>query len=367
MPHAFEEVCAALEAAGLDYDDRGGFRKFPAGPARRLARKIYVARPREGNPVRRIDLSGFTFEHAAVRELSAEDRARSHLGNVLAQIDTQQPRGEVLDALGAAARRVREAPSAAPQAKEDDDADIGLPSTFAISLPELEEWMGTRLGYGNVAAKGWFVGMEEACHCADELPDRLAGGAIEDLQENLLRLGCYPDLLEDEPNLQPTWRPLIRAWLVATTGRSPTTAEIRHYQRHQLGRLEADHLLTELLPLPSPGIKRWLYRHLGLERDAYTNTWVPKRIAFLDEQWRTAPTRPRVALAYGRTYWDHYRTIFGLGTKPGVSIVAASPDWARGFVVDGGGVVLTYHPVAFGDDACWDAVGAWLGTILRGG
>lgn len=365
MPVAFEEVCAALEVAGLDYDDRGGFRKFPAGPARRLARKVYVARPREGNPVRRIDLSGFTFEHAAVRQLSAEDRARNHVGKVLAQIDTMRPRGEILEALADAAKRVGEAPAVVPQSEQDDDDDAGLPLGFAIALPELEAWMETRLGYGNVAAAGWFVGMEEACHCADELPDRLAGGAIEDLDENLRRLECYPDLLDDEPNLQPTWRPLIRAWLVATTGRSPTTAEIRHYQRNQLGRRDADHLLTELLPLPSPGIKRWLYRQLGLEREAYTKEWVPKRIEFLAEQWRGAPTRPRVALAYGKTYWDHYREIFGLGTSSGVPIVAASPDWARGFVVDGGGVVLTYHPVGLGDDASWDAVGAWLRTILQ--
>ena len=366
MPLAFEEVCAALEAAGLDYDDQGGFRRFPAGPTRRLARKIYVARPREGNPVRRIDLSGFAFEHAAVRQLSVEDRARGHHGKVLAQVGAQRPRAEILNALAEAANRVRESPAVASQLEDNDDDDTELPPTSASAFPELETWMATRLGYGNVAAKCWFVGMEEACHCADELPDRLAGGAIEDLEEHLRRVGCYPELLDDEPNLQPTWRPLIRAWLVASTGRSPTTAEIRQYQRHKLGRRGADHLLTELLPLPSPGIRRWPYRHLGFERDAYTKTWTPKRIVFLGEQWRTAPTTPRVAVAYGKTYWDHYRKMFDLGTTPGIPIVAASPDWARGFVVDSGGVVLTYHPIAFGDDASWDCVGAWLGTILRG-
>lgn len=91
--------------------------------------------------------------------------------------------------------------------------------------PELVKWMEARVGYGALNASGWFLGLEESCHCEKELEPRIRGGAVEDLERSLLRMrDCYPHLLIDEPDFQATWRPLMRAWIVATKVAGAVTA-----------------------------------------------------------------------------------------------------------------------------------------------
>lgn len=357
MALGLDEITDLLVEEGLDWDETSGFRKFPAGPARRLARRIYVELPRGGGPVKRIDLSGFTIEHPAFRPIGKPRRDK-----VQGHIDCKAAPESMREALRIAARAILAAPSAATAS--DATEDLPLPEVNA-SVPDIERWMETRIGYGTKAGRAWFLGMEESCHCADELDARLAGDAVEDLEENLRRIGCYPDLLEDEPNFQPTWRPLILAWLVATTGRVPSTSEIRAYQRHRWGRPDSDHLLVELMPLPSPSTQSWAWTQvLGLDRPAYLARWRTKRIAYLAGLWRNVAARPRVALAYGKSNWPFYRQVFDL-TGDGEAVVADQADWARGFRTPEGGVVLVEHPVAFGgSNDRWEAVGRWIGGLL---
>jgi hypothetical protein len=359
MAIGLDDITAILVQEGLDWDQTSGWRKFPAGPARRLARKIYVALPPSGGPVKRIDLSGFGIEHTAFRPKVGPRR-----DNVQGRIDCKAAADVIRDALRSAARAMQAVPPAAnmPDAAHDEP----LPEVQA-SRADIERWMETRLGYGREAGRAWFLGMEESCHCADELDARLRGAAVEDLEENLGRIGCYQELLEDEPNLQPTWRPLILAWLVATTGRVPSTAEVRSYQRHRWGRPDADHLLVELMPLPSPDTQSWAWTEaIGLDRPAYIDRWRPKRIEYLADRWRRVPARPRVAVAYGKTYWPFYKKVFGLdGDGDGESMGADEAGWARGYVTQKGGVVLVQHPVAYGgSNREWEAVGRWLGAVL---
>ena len=268
----------------------------------------------------------------------------------------------ILDALRAAARAIQAAPPAAEVSDATDDEPL---PEVRISRADIERWMDTRLGYGSETGRAWFLGMEESCHCADELDARLAGGAVEDLEENLRRIGCYPELLEDEPKLQPTWRPLILAWLVATTGRVPSTSELCAYQRHRWGRPDADHLLVELMPLPSPDTRSWPWTEaLGQDRAAYIDRWRPQRIKYLADLWRRVPDRPRVAVAYGKMYWPFYKEVFGLAGD-GEAVGADETGWASGFATPEGGVVLVQHPVGYGgSNREWEAVGHWLGAVL---
>jgi hypothetical protein len=248
--------------------------------------------------------------------------------------------------------------------------EVPGPELPDVAPQTLVDWMSTRLGYGELGARGWFLGMEEACEDAMELPARIAGGTLEDLEVALTRIGRYGDLLEATPVLQSTWAPLIRAWLVASTGtKSPTVDDVRQYQRHRWGRLNGhvgDTLLVELLPLPSPSLQDWPYEGLGVgTRREYQRRWLSQRIDLLARMWRESSTRPRVAIAYGRSYWKHYRKIFGLPDHDGDAIVADDPNWARGFAVADGGVVLVRHPVAFGNsNVRWETLGRWLRARL---
>lgn len=116
------------------------------------------------------------------------------------------------------------------------------------------------------------------------------------------------------------------------------------------------------MPLPSPSLQDWPYLGLGLgTRAEYWREWLGPRIEMLARLWRESPTRPRVAIAYGRSYWQHYRRVFSLPPSGGVSIQPDDPTWAEGYDTGDGAVVLVRHPVAFGNShERWEALGRWL-------
>lgn len=377
MPIFLDEVMEVVRAQELDGEDRKGWVQVPAGNAWRLPKRVYVQRAREGCPVREIHLSGFYVEHEGIKRLSRDEAARRHLGRVEGIIDAGQADDIVLDALRVALQQVSRSPLPAPTGRVrrvvrrlGSRAEVPGPELPDVQPEVLAAWMAARLGYGDRRARAWFLGMEEACEDVMELPSRIAGGDLEDLEAALTRIGRYGDLLEASPALQPTWAPLIRAWLVATGVDSPTTDAVRHYQRHRWGRAGSavadDSLLVELLPLPSPSLHDWPYEGLGVgSRRDYQRRWLPSRIELLGRLWREAPTSPRVAIAYGRSYWEHYRSIFGLRGRSSETIVTEDPTWAEGYVLPEGGVVLVRHPVAFGSsNARWEALGRWLRARL---
>jgi hypothetical protein len=235
--------------------------------------------------------------------------------------------------------------------------------------PELVRWMETRIGYGGLDASGWFLGLEESCHCDQEIDIRIRGGALEDLEQSLLRLkACYPHLLRNDPDLQSTWRPLMRAWIVASKAKEPTQLELRHYQRKEWGRTGADHLLAELLPLPAPATSAWPYGdRFGISRSAYEAEWLSRRISFLQELWNASKAVPRVAVAYGKGQWSAFKQIFELSEAEGKPIEAGQSGQAIGYRRGRIGIVLTEHPQSRGVlDDYWNAIGRWLRSVLVG-
>jgi len=262
-------------------------------------------------------------------------------------------------------------PHAAPGSEDpvdgDDLSDVPGPELPEVLPQEIRDWIAVRLGYGNRNARAWFLGMEEACEDVMELPSRIAGGALEDLEEALIRIGRYEHLLDTVPALQRTWAPLIRSWLVASsTTEAPKVDAVRSYQRRNWGSAAGDTLLVELLPLPSPSLQDWPYAGLGVgTRVEYQRRWLDPRIDLLARLWRESTTTPRVAVAYGRSYWKHYRRVFSLPTHDGEPIIGDDPTWARGYTTEVGGVVLVRHPVAFGNtNARWESLGRWMQARL---
>lgn len=98
--HLLPALTEKAAAAGLTMTDKSGFIKV-TGSAKKRA--VYVAR--KGG---RVDLSGFTVEAAAVKQISEAEAREKHLGGVRAQLDFGKDDAEVLAAYDAALQQLQE-------------------------------------------------------------------------------------------------------------------------------------------------------------------------------------------------------------------------------------------------------------------
>ncbi len=128
----------------------------------------------------------------------------------------------------------------------------------------LNEFVENFYGYGDYNGQFWFIGMEEGGgNSFSEIDNRLNAWTLrgkhelEDLAQYHAEIGLT-DWFNDNPKLQSTWNKLIRI-LLSSKGQFPTTEEVREYQKILLGKLSGDNCLSNLLPLPSPSTKQWLY------------------------------------------------------------------------------------------------------------
>lgn len=92
--HLLAPLTEAAKTAGLTLEDKSGFLKV-TGTAK--GRTVYIAK--KGG---RVDLSGFTVEAAAVKQISETEAREKHLGKVRGQLDFDKTDEEVLTAFSAA-------------------------------------------------------------------------------------------------------------------------------------------------------------------------------------------------------------------------------------------------------------------------
>jgi hypothetical protein len=214
----------------------------------------------------------------------------------------------------------------------------------------LEQFMHTFYGYGNFRGDYWFVGMEEGGgNSFAEISKRLSvwktlgKGELVDVADFHVRLGI-PEHFTEPVKLQPTWNKISRIVLSAE-GQKITLDAVRAYQKKHLGRVEENTCLLELLPLPSPSTRAWLYaRHSSLpslrDRETYRNSTIPWRIEHLRQ--RIEEYRPRAVVFYGVTYEEHWKKIANLDFRPHEPfgfLVANSRDTTY---------IIAKHPVATG-------------------
>lgn len=207
------------------------------------------------------------------------------------------------------------------------------------------------LGYGNPKGDFWFVGMEEGGGAdIDEIHRRLA--AWQQLDEpSVADLPTFHDLIGDRKyfskpvRLQTTWSRIARLVLSAR-GESSETGAIREYQATQLGRVDGETCLLELLPLPSPGTNVWKYNDWSPDerlesRKTYAEHFVPTRsktLAGLIQE-----RQPPVVIFYGLGFRRHWQRIaeidlplvekgIRLGCRGGTIFMVLIHPAARGIV-----------------------------------
>lgn len=113
--HLLPQLLEQAKAAGLNMEDMSGFTKLTGADKKR---RVLVAK--KGG---RVDLSGFTVEAAAIKQISETEAREKHLGKVRGQLDFNKSDEEVmaafgtaLAALGTPAPAAEATPEAAPEA-----------------------------------------------------------------------------------------------------------------------------------------------------------------------------------------------------------------------------------------------------------
>jgi hypothetical protein len=175
----------------------------------------------------------------------------------------------------------------------------------------LEAYMATFYGYGNYAGRYWFVGMEEGGgNSKEEIVKRLTAwnhsnkAELQDLAGHHRGVGI-DRYFGERPRIQRTWGGLIRL-LLALQGDPARTEEVRAYQRDHLGSADGETCLLELLPLPSPSTRHWLYAELSTlpqlqTRERYMDYYAPIRAEHIKR--RLAEHSPKYVVFYGVHGW----------------------------------------------------------------
>jgi len=184
----------------------------------------------------------------------------------------------------------------------------------------LQEFMQGFYGYGSFNAPFWFIGMEEGGGGSqDDIRKRLeawdARGhrELEDVTGYHRAFGITRHW--DEPvKLQPTWNKLIRV-LMSIKNLKPSPSDLKEYQKDHLGRENDETCLLELMPLPSPGTSKWLYRDISslphlANRQSYLEEVAPIRIRHIRSQ--IASCNPPLVLFYGLGYMSYWQEIAGV-------------------------------------------------------
>jgi hypothetical protein len=174
------------------------------------------------------------------------------------------------------------------------------------------------VGYGNLNAPYWFLGMEEGTGGTDK-------GIEANLEARITHFEQVADLVEAHKILNfdiPTMRKSpTQVWLwMAKIVRGMQGAEdwrdaekATDYVRKRLGRKDDNTLLTELLPLPKAAYGVWPapLQTMFPSRITYESEVLPKRKAMLGRL--IEQHEPSYIFAYGSANRGHYKAIVRIG------------------------------------------------------
>ena len=189
----------------------------------------------------------------------------------------------------------------------------------------LYEFMTNFYGYGTYTGKTWFIGMEEGGgNSFEEIQNRLT--VWEQMASlELLDIQSFHEKIEmnhwfgSTAKLQTTWNKAIRVFL-SSQGINPTSEMVRTYQSEQFARVNSETCILELLPLPSPSIKDWIYAHhsslkILQNRQTYMEEVTSIRVPYIRD--KISLFRPRQVVFFGldSRYQLHWKDIANVTFK----------------------------------------------------
>lgn len=201
------------------------------------------------------------------------------------------------------------------------------------------------LGYGRLDAPVWFVGMEEGGGGPENIRARLQFKDVEDCAGAHERLSLPQYHRAERPVIQRTWGQMAR-FMLHLQGREASADEVRAYQANQLGRSSGESMLMELMPIPKPSLKHSATYDGLLPQYAdgeYCDGVRRRRIRVLQQLLERH--RPRVVVCYGKSYWEHFESLFPCARFQSFAADETTPEFQLA-ARDGQAVLLAHHLVA---------------------
>lgn len=230
----------------------------------------------------------------------------------------------------------------------------------------LIDFMDSFLGYGDLNADTWFIGMEEGGgNSLEDVQTRIGTWAkrgrrtLEDCAEYHHAIGAGHLFTPPIRAAQRTWDWLMRAQL-KSEGKPYDISASKAMQGERWLRQGSMTCGLELLPLPSPNTNVWHYNRFSndpilRDRASYSAAMLPSRKAkikaAIDEH------RPRNVVFYSKRYMAHWQEIVGVGFDAVGDLHFAKSNDTSFF--------CTMHPTAQikgagKKKAYWENIGAFL-------
>jgi hypothetical protein len=191
---------------------------------------------------------------------------------------------------------------------------------MTLDANTLRNFMSTFVGYGDFNSDTWFVGMEEGGgHSLENIQMRIGawsdrgGHILEDCAEYHQAIGAGALFKAPVRSAQRTWAWLVRAQL-ASEGKPHDISAAKVMQGERWLRHGSNTCMIELLPLPSPSVRKWLYSAFSDDpalktRDEYRAAMLPSRITKIKNL--IAKHEPCNVVFCSKMYDAHWREIAG--------------------------------------------------------
>ena len=181
--------------------------------------------------------------------------------------------------------------------------------------------MDSFLGYGDLTADTWFIGMEEGGgKNLEDVQTRIMTWAergrhiLEDCAEYHHAIGAGHLFTPPVRAAQRTWDWLMRTQLISE-GKAHDISAAKVMQGERWLRHGSKTCGLELLPLPSPKTKDWAYEDFTRDpilrsRESYREKMLPMRINAIKNA--IDEYEPRSVVFYSKTYLKYWQKIVGV-------------------------------------------------------
>jgi len=190
----------------------------------------------------------------------------------------------------------------------------------------LDDYIKKFYGYGNWKSDLWFIGIEEGGgNSKKEIQKRLESwnryqtDLVDNRKHSLFlenqKVNNFfiPSGKKNRVDLQSTWTGLIKLQLAyegITEWEENDKRTLRERQMNHWGRLNSNHIVSNLLPLASPKSTDWKYDEWSdlnflASRKEYLKIVTPIRLNYLKS--KIEQNKPKAIILYGRKmmkYWD---------------------------------------------------------------
>lgn len=192
------------------------------------------------------------------------------------------------------------------------------------------------LGYGILKNSIWFIGMEEGFddsgkqgNWKENLKKRFEATnkkEVVDIYNDMEGVTDHtkwfenPEKLKKKPSLQTTYKELVRILLIIKGDADEKIIDrdiIRKFQKDDLGKTDKkelpEHCLLELMPLPSPSTRKWIYKEFAISslenRQDYEEKFTSLRASLYNKKFEEY--NPKVVIFYGTSLLKYWQNIVG--------------------------------------------------------